>query len=104
MTEVGGLRRNGGWRGDAVFRGSSVSKPIIHAVNFVTDGQPTHALPDGGNDAGELMSQDGTAAVIALFRVRSGVPQQFRRRDAGGMHLNQQFTGTGPRCSNVLFD
>ena len=73
MGNIGRLR-------EAVLCQCTIGKPVIHAIDFLTNLEADRILTHGRNDAGELMARNGVAPALAVLGMRGGIPQQFRRR------------------------
>jgi hypothetical protein len=91
------LRRDVLWPCQTELRSGAIGKPVVHAVDLISDIEFMSALPKGRDDTRELVPWHGARASPSLFCVGGGIPEQFGRRDTTGSHANQQLAVSGLR-------
>src|SRR4030095_10226191 len=53
----------------------AISKPVVHAIHFLSDIEPRNIFSHGRNDAGKLGAGYGAATSFAIFAVCGGIPE-----------------------------
>src|SRR5690242_9198600 len=94
-------RNKGGLRG-AILRHRALRKPVVQAVDFLTDLEVPGAIRFGDYSR-EFVSRHWADALLTRLGVRSGIPKQFRRRNSRCDHPDQHLIGAGTQSRNVFF-
>jgi hypothetical protein len=104
MTQRLGLVRDPLGRCNAILGQGPFGEPVVHSVDFLSNGEVRNTVAAFCDLAGKLMAEHGSKARTAVSGVRGRVPEQLGRSDSYGADSHHNLTRPRLRPGHVLFD